>query len=286
VSASHEYERQGRCREARISHPGLTTTAATGSTIVRKVTGDELSLRGDRFVQRSGRARFAAFALAAAAAAASCTLAVPPPTDSTRALTPAAAADSLSTAVDYRRIEREVVVELNAARRDPASYATHLAELIPMFDGDVMRRPNHPVGVRTTEGAAAVREAVGALRAQIAEPPLAFAQGLAAAARELAVDEGRSGAVGHTGSDGSTPATRIARHGAWSVSYAENIDYGTFTSGRDVVIGLLIDDGVPDRGHRRNIFDPTARVVGVACAKHSKFGSVCVIDQAGAFTAR
>ncbi|HWH50130.1 MAG TPA: CAP domain-containing protein [Gemmatimonadaceae bacterium] len=243
-------------------------------------------MRGDRFVQRSGRARFEAFALIAAAAATSCTLAVPQPADSTRALTPAAAADSLSSAVDYRRIEREVAVELNAARRDPGSYSMYLAELIPMFDGDVMRRPNHPVGVRTTEGAAAVREAVGALRAQAAEPPLAFAQGLAAAARELAVDEGRTGAVGHTGADGSTPATRIARHGAWSVSYAENIDYGTFTSGRDVVLGLLIDDGVPERGHRRNIFDPTARVVGVACAKHPKFGSVCVIDQAGAFTAR
>ena len=257
-----------------------------GSAIVRKITSQELSLRGDRLVQRSGRARLVLFVFTAGAAATSCTLAVPQPIDSTRALTPAAAADSLSTSVAYRRIEREVVVELNAARRDPAGYAAYLAELIPMFDGNVLRRPNHPVGVRTVEGAAAVREAVGALRAQAPEPQLSFVQGLATAARDLAVDQGRTGAVGHTGSDGSTPATRISRHGAWGVSYAENIDYGDFTSGRDVVLGLLIDDGVPDRGHRHNIFDSSARVVGVSCARHPKFGSVCVIDQAGAFTAR
>jgi uncharacterized protein YkwD len=253
---------------------------------VTKITAHQLSLRGDSFVQRSGRVRFQVFILVGSLAVASCTLAVPRPVDSTSAMTPAAAADSLSTSVDYRRIEREVVVELNAARRDPAGYATYLAELIPLFDGNVLRRPDHPVGIRTTEGAAAVREAVAALRAQSPEPPLSFAQGLAAAARDLAVDEGRTGAVGHTGSDGSTPATRISRHGAWGVSYAENIDYGDFTSGRDVVLGLLIDDGVPDRGHRRNIFDSSARVVGVSCARHRKFGSVCVIDQAGAFTAR
>ena len=253
---------------------------------MRKVTRPTLSLGGDRFVQRSGRARLVLATLIVATAATSCSLGVPQPVASTRVLTPAAAADSLSTSVDYRRVEQEVVAELNAARRDPAGYASYLAELIPMFDGDILRRPNHPVGIRTIEGAAAVREAVGALRAQAAEPPLSFAQGLAAAARDLALDEGRTGAVGHTGSDGSTPATRIARHGAWGVSYAENIDYGTFTSGRDVVLGLLIDDGVPDRGHRRNIFDASARMVGVACARHPKYGSVCVIDQAGAFTER
>jgi uncharacterized protein YkwD len=92
--------------------------------------------------------------------------------------------------------------------------------------------------------------------------------------------------VGHTASDGSTPATRITRRGEWNVSYSENVDYGSFTTGRDVVIDLLIDDGVPDRGHRRNIFDPSARVVGVACGRHRRFGSLCVADQAGGFTAR
>jgi uncharacterized protein YkwD len=216
--------------------------------------------------------------------ASACALAIPSPPASGAVVTPAMAAESVTTSVDYRRVEREVVVELNAVRRDPAGYAANLEQLIPLFDGNVLRRSNHPVGTRTTEGPAAVREAVAALQAQTPEPPLAFAEELAAAARDLAVDQERTGAVGHTASDGSTPASRIARRGKWNVSYSENVDYGSFTSGRDVVIDLLIDDGVPDRGHRRNIFDPSARVVGVACGRHRRFGSVCVADQAGGFT--
>jgi uncharacterized protein YkwD len=67
------------------------------------------------------------------------------------------------------------------------------------------------------------------------------------------------------------------------VSYSENVDYGQFTSGRDVVVDLIVDDGVPDRGHRRNIFDPSARVAGVACGRHPRYGSMCVIDQVGSY---
>ncbi|MFI5228695.1 MAG: CAP domain-containing protein [Gemmatimonadales bacterium] len=251
------------------------------------VTKNELSLLGDSSVPCSGRVRLIQTGIIALILGASaCAVGLPSLPTPSAVVTPATMAESVSTSVDYRRIEREVVTELNAVRRDPAAYSANLAQLIPLFDGNVVRRPNHPIGVRTTEGAAAVREAVAALRAQSPEPPLAFAEGLAAAARDLAVDQARTGAVGHTASDGSTPATRIARHGAWSVSYSENVDYGSFTSGRDVVIDLLIDDGVPDRGHRRNIFDPSARVVGVACRGHKRYGSVCVADQAGGFTPR
>jgi uncharacterized protein YkwD len=47
---------------------------------------------------------------------------------------------------------------------------------------------------------------------------------------------------------------------------------------------LLIDDGVADRGHRRNIYDASARVVGIACGPHPRYGTMCVIVQAGGFT--
>ena len=54
--------------------------------------------------------------------------------------------------------------------------------------------------------------------------------------------------------------------------------------GRDVIESLLIDDGVRDRGHRRNIYDASARLIGIACGPHPKFTATCVIVQAGGMT--
>ena len=63
---------------------------------------------------------------------------------------------------------------------------------------------------------------------------------------------GPKGIVGHTGSDGSDPFTRMKRVGAFNMGGGENCSYGMQT-GKDVVLQLLIDDGVESRGHRKNI---------------------------------
>jgi uncharacterized protein YkwD len=201
-----------------------------------------------------------------------------PPTPAT---TPAPRSDA-----DYRRIEREVLAELNLARGNPAAYAAKLEAMLPLYNGNLRRQPGSNVSIRTQEGAAAVREAIDVLRRQKPVPILALSDGLSRAAGDLAADQARTGALGHTGSDGSSPGDRISRYGKWGVSYAENVDYGSFTSGRDVVIDLIVDDGVRDRGHRRNIYDQNARVVGIRCGPHPRYGSTCVIDQAGAFLPR
>lgn len=187
---------------------------------------------------------------------------------------------------DYRRIEREVLAELNAVRANPAGYAANLSALLPLFNGTLIRKPGMSVSIRTTEGASAVREAIAALQRQAALPALTLSGGMNLAAADLANDQRRTGQLGHTGSDGSSPASRLNAHGSWQVSYSENVDYGPFLTGRDVVIDLLVDDGVPDRGHRRNIFDSDARVVGIACGPHPTFRSVCVIDQAFGYVSR
>ena len=83
-----------------------------------------------------------------------------------------------------------------------------------------------------------------------------------------------------------TRALGSTRTAAWQMSYSENVDYGPFLTGRDVVVDLLVDDGVPDRGHRRNIFDASAHVVGIACGPHPKLRSMCVIDQANGYRTR
>jgi uncharacterized protein YkwD len=187
---------------------------------------------------------------------------------------------------DYRRIEREVLAELNLVRGNPPAYAAKLEQMLPLFSGNLRRQPGSNVSIRTQEGAAAVREAIDVLRSQKPLPALTLSDGLSRAAGDLAADQARTGALGHTGSDGSSPGDRISRYGKWGYTYAENVDYGSFASGRDVVTDLIVDDGVRDRGHRRNIFDQNARVVGIRCGPHPRYVSTCVIDQAGSFSAR
>ncbi|MDB4878115.1 MAG: allergen V5/Tpx family protein [Gemmatimonadetes bacterium] len=197
-----------------------------------------------------------------------------------------ASTSSTRTPVDFARLEREVLFELNSARDNPQSYAANLTPLLPLFSGNRLRRPGWPVAVQTSEGPSAVREAIDALGSQPRVATLTLSDAMSKAARDLANDQRRTGAVGHTSSDGASPEARLARYGTWGGSYSENADYGSVISGRDVIEDMIIDDGVPDRGHRRNTFDPGARVVGIGCAPHPKYGVVCVIDQAGSFVPR
>ncbi|GAC1648110.1 MAG: hypothetical protein NVS4B3_03170 [Gemmatimonadaceae bacterium] len=126
-------------------------------------------------------------------------------------------------------------------------------------------------------------EAVRVLETLASVQPLAVSPGMSMAARDLVRDQSGSGSTGHTGTDGSSPAGRVARYGRWDASLSENIAYGP-ASARDVVVQLIVDDDVADRAHRKNIFDPVARMVGVACGAHPTYERMCVIDQAGIYT--
>jgi hypothetical protein len=186
-----------------------------------------------------------------------------------------------ATAGRLTATELGIVNEMNLARRDPVGYARLIEERLRYYDGKVLRLPGTLI-LRTEEGTSAVEEAVRALRAQRPVGPLAPAPGMTTSARDHVRDQGPKGAVGHDSSDGSTFDDRVRRYGRWGISLTENISYGPSTA-RDVVIDLIVDDGVKDRGHRHNIFDPVAKVVGVACGRHATYGYMCVMDFAGTY---
>lgn len=102
------------------------------------------------------------------------------------------------------------------------------------------------------------------------------------AARDHVKEQGPTGATGHHGTEGSLPWDRINRYGTWANKTAENIAYG-HSSARDIVIALIIDDGVRNRGHRKTIFDTSLRIIGVATGPHAKYGTMCVMTFAGGF---
>lgn len=181
-------------------------------------------------------------------------------------------------------MEHEIARELNFARTRPAEYAdTILTPKLSRFNGNMYRMDNG-VNLITNEGAAAVREAIGELKTQRPLPPLSLDTALSKASALLADHQAHTNEIGHVGPGDMQMGERISRYGKWGVTIGENCGYGSNTA-REIVAQLIIDDGVPSRGHRKNIYNGAFRVVGVAYRTGGAYGSVCVMDFAGSFSA-
>lgn len=179
--------------------------------------------------------------------------------------------------------DRAVVQEMSDVRVRPKAYAKHLRELRPYFEGTLWKRPGR-VPLRTEEGVAALDEAISFLESAKSLGPLRFNEGLARAASLHAQDIGPRGSIEHIGADGSRLSQRLNRLGTWQGLVAENISAGE-TDPRQVVIQLLVDDGVPDRGHRHNLFNGDLHQAGAGMAPHRDYRTVVVIDYADGFSA-
>jgi uncharacterized protein YkwD len=173
-------------------------------------------------------------------------------------------------------MERAIVDQMNMVRLDPAGYAMRLAELTPQYRG-TDRRLSNLTYLKTQEGAPAVEEAIRVLKETRPTPALQWNDCLHAAANDHVTDTGPAGLTGHTGSRGQTMEQRVRRYLRRYRRIGENISYGSQTA-EAVVQDLLIDDGVADRGHRKNILAPDFNAAGAACGPHSRYELVCVID--------
>jgi uncharacterized protein YkwD len=180
------------------------------------------------------------------------------------------------------QLEMEIIDEMNLARTDPQKYAAFVEEFKTYYNGNRLTIPGRKKAIATSDGIPAVDEAINFLRAAQPLPPLEVARGMCLAAKDHADDLAAKGITGHRGSDGSSPNARVDRYGRWEGAIGETIVYEISTA-RQIVISLIIDDGVPGRGHRRNIFDPNYHVAGVSINNSSASGPRCVVDYAGGF---
>jgi uncharacterized protein YkwD len=178
-------------------------------------------------------------------------------------------------------LEQAVVSEINKARTAPKDYASLLEQYKKYYDKKLLRLPGE-TPVLTKEGVGAVLEAIRYLRPLKPLVSLSPSKGMSSGARDHVKDQGSSGSTQHKGRDGSHASERVNRYGTWEKSIGENIVYGS-DKARNVVMYLIIDDGVRGRGHRKTIFNPDFRVIGVACGHHSTYRTVCVITFAGGY---
>lgn len=176
----------------------------------------------------------------------------------------------------------EVVQEMNVARSHPERYAALVEEVRSRVRGNVAMLPDRTL-MRLREGTRGLDETIRFLRQVGPRSPLAFSPGMSKAAADHCAEQ-RGGAMGHNGRSGS-PADRIARYGKWETLWGENVSYGK-RSARDVVLALIIDDGLPGKKHRKNIFNPVFSVAGAAMGPHARLRTVCSIEFAGGFAER
>ncbi|KAJ9462376.1 hypothetical protein DIPPA_06571 [Diplonema papillatum] len=178
-------------------------------------------------------------------------------------------------------LEAAVFWELNWLRTDPRRYAKKVEKIAGHISrsGTRLVLPGY-TDIALKEGRSAYAEAVHFLKKQKPLPAYkGVPRSLHLAARDHARDQRKHGFQGHKGSDGSTLVDRLARRGVANKNCAENISYGMKTA-EHIVIQLLVDDGVKDRGHRRNMFKPEYNHVGIACERHPHLHHLCVIDYA------
>lgn len=186
-----------------------------------------------------------------------------------RAAAALAAAFLLPAIAQAADLDQDVLSEINYVRANPAEYARELR--------------GAPNWVFEQEERGAVEEAITFLERQQPLRPLKGDERLDAAARQHARAQGPRGDVGH-GPAGSL-GVRLRNAGVYAGMSAENISYG-HDDARTIVRQLIIDSRVAGRGHRRNIFTASYTAAGVACGDHRQWGSMCVIDFAGALMER
>ena len=138
--------------------------------------------------------------------------------------------------------------------------------------------------MQTAEGNKPVTELIDFLKVQKPLKELKMEDALRNASC-IHVKEQSSGETGHKSSNGSSFAERAIQEGINKTGYflGENMAYGS-EDAKMALYTLAIDDGVPNRGHRKNIFQENFSSVGICVGNHATFKKVAGIIYRGKYS--
>ena len=180
--------------------------------------------------------------------------------------------------------DRDCFLWHNKVRENPQVIIPDLEAMLKKFDGKKVKL-SEGLNLVTQEGAPAVQEAIEFLKKQKPLCTQKWNTLMAQAAKAHTLDLGPKGLLEHDSTDGTKMADRLSKYGQWLKTCGENL--GTCLTkggdGKDVVIDLIVDDGVSSRGHRSNIFNPAFDTMGCFTGPHTQYNNMTTIDYSGGF---
>lgn len=136
------------------------------------------------------------------------------------------------TNVSLTNREKEMINEINSLRSNPARYCTYVENYLQKNDVD-------------DEIKIAAKELIGVLKKLEPLPPLTLNLLMYNDARQYGLLMAKRNIFEHS-----------------SLPYAENLSLG-YKDIRDAIVDLLIDEGIPDRGHRKILLNEKIKHVAV-----------------------
>ena len=180
--------------------------------------------------------------------------------------------------IDYEQIEQDIFNCHNDIRTNPFSYISKLKDLIPYFKDKIYHHPLEDA-ITTYEGTEAIEEATQYLKSLKPMRSLKYSEEISKACRDHITDIGSKGLTGHIGSDGSNITDRLEKYCEWDGIVAENLDFG-FKEASNIVMNMIMDDGVKERCQRGIIFSNEFNYIGIGVGPHKIFGIGVVVGYA------
>ena len=155
--------------------------------------------------------------------------------------------------------EKKVILFVNMARHDG-----------PLFEDTFLKAYLLDTSVEMSKY---VKSLIRDLKKTSNLQPLLLEEDLTSIAQGHATKTGKTGRVGHQGFEKrfdpfmGNPYNQVG----------ENCSYG-YDKAIDIVLALLIDEGVTDVGHRKNMLNEDFNSAGVAIRPHKSYRVGCVID--------
>lgn len=178
--------------------------------------------------------------------------------------------------VSVDELKDRIIKEHNKVREDPKSYITLLKNHLGLIKDNVLIIPEE-LKLKLIEGEKSYNDAIQFLEKQDPIKPLVHSEEISKAANDHAVEIGSNGTFTHESLDGKNTAERIEKYIEWDGACCESIEFGN-RSAENIIISLLVDDGIDHRPHRINMFSKELAYFGIGVSEHKTYGVVTVIN--------